>query len=156
MMKNEGVAEQSDLNSAFEMVEAFKVLYHRLDATTCKSGIIESVYHEDMQFEDSFHRIEGVRAFRDYCDSLYENLSYCEFVFHNQWVTEEDAMLTWTMRYVHPRIKGGKEVSVEGATLIRFDQKVYFHRDYFDGGELLYEHIPLMGRLIKTLKNRMT
>lgn len=143
------------MSEAFQIVEGFKTLYQTLNAQTCRSGLIESVYADNLIFEDSFHRIEGAGPFRDYCQSLYENLSRCDFTFHDQWVTESDAMLTWTMVFCHPRIKKGKEVSVEGASLIRFEQKVFYHRDYFDGGELLYEHLPLMGALIKTLKNRM-
>jgi len=31
------------------------------------------------------------------------------------------------------------------------DGKVISHRDYFDLGEMLYEHIPLLGGVIKSI-----
>lgn len=155
MAKSKAVVKHTSIESAFKIVERFKHLYETLNSSNCHDGLIEVVYRDDLQFQDSFHLIDGIDAFRDYCASLYENLTSCEFNFHEQWVTENDAMLVWTMRYKHPRINRGKEVSVEGSSLIRFEDKVYFHRDYFDGGELLYEHIPLVGTLIRTLKNRM-
>lgn len=35
------------------------------------------------------------------------------------------------------------------------DHKVYRHRDYFDAGSLIYEHLPVLGRAIAWLKRRM-
>jgi hypothetical protein len=64
-------------------------------------------------------------------------------------------MLIWTMRYAHPRLNKGNEITLEGASHIRYEEKVYYHRDYFDGGRLLYEHVPLLGSVIKQLKKRM-
>ncbi|KZY40174.1 MULTISPECIES: nuclear transport factor 2 family protein [unclassified Oleiphilus] len=134
------------------VVERFKHLFHTLDANNCDSGIIEAVYEPDVLFEDSFHRIEGVANFQGYCASLYQNLLSCQFTFHDQWVKDNDAMLNWTMKYAHPKLNKGRIITIEGASLIRFNDKVYYHRDYFDGGQLLYEHIPVMGKLIQTLK----
>jgi hypothetical protein len=33
--------------------------------------------------------------------------------------------------------------------------KIYYHRDYFDMGAMLYEHLPLLGRIIQRLKHRL-
>ncbi|MBM3418431.1 MAG: transcriptional regulator [Bacteroidetes bacterium] len=30
-----------------------------------------------------------------------------------------------------------------------------YHRDYFDLGEMVYEQIPVFGKIIKTMKSRM-
>ena len=49
----------------------------------------------------------------------------------------------------------GKPISVQGTSHIRFTDKVYFHQDYFDGGALLYEHVPVLGSIIQQLKKRM-
>ena len=65
-------------------------------------------------------------------------------------------MLTWTMSYQHPKLNNGELIAVKGASQLDFKQgKVVSHRDYFDGGALLYEHIPLLKRVIHFLKNRM-
>lgn len=148
-------SEDSLMENAQRVVYQFQELYHQLDASNCEDGRIEAVYSDEMLFEDSFHRIEGVADFKDYCASLYENLSECMFEFHDAWVRDHDAMLTWTMRYRHPRINRGRSVDVEGSTLLRFDEKVHYHRDYFDGGQLLYENLPVLGSLIRQLKKRM-
>jgi hypothetical protein len=32
---------------------------------------------------------------------------------------------------------------------------VYYHRDYYDAGSMLYEHIPLMGYAIRKIKKKV-
>jgi hypothetical protein len=60
------------------------------------------------------------------------------------------------MSYQHPKLNSGKLIAVQGASRLEFKQgKVISHRDYFDGGALLYEHIPLLNRVIFFLKNRL-
>ncbi|MFD2228776.1 nuclear transport factor 2 family protein [Alkalimarinus sediminis] len=145
----------SELDSALELVEQFKWLYKSLNANNCNSGIVDAVYTQDMLFQDSFHRIEGVDELKEYFSALYLNLKSSEFTFHNHWIGNGSAMLTWTMTYSHPRLNGGREISMEGATEIRFGEKVYYHKDYFDGGSLLYEHVPVLGTVIKQLKKYM-
>ncbi len=156
-----GVVEEEVHDTLSErVVHRFKRLYQQLNAGNAHGSLIDQVYSPEMVFEDSFHRIEGVPDFKAYCASVYENLSYCHFEFHQSWINQEDAMLIWTMRYAHPRLNKGNEITLEGASHIRFDNiryegKVYYHRDYFDGGRLLYEHVPLLGSVIKQLKKRM-
>jgi hypothetical protein len=143
------------IEHANNVTAQFKRLYANLDQANSGSDLIDQLYSEDMMFKDSFHSINGRDEFKLYCASLYENLSACDFLFHKNWITENDAMLTWTMTFSHPRLKGGRLISVEGASEISFDEKIYFHQDYFDGGDLLYEHVPVLGSVISYLKKRM-
>jgi len=144
------------LTHASKLVGQFQQLYATLDRDNCATELIDQIYRQDMTFKDSFHAITGVNDFKAYCSSLYSNLNSCDFEFHKSWVTETDAMLTWTMHFSHPRLRGGRMISVEGASEIRFEDKIYAHQDYFDGGNLLYEHIPIFGSVIGYLKKRMS
>ena len=48
--------------------------------------------------------------------------------------------MTWTMFLNHPKLRG-ETVRVEGASYLRTrNGKVYYHRDYFDLGAMLYEN----------------
>ncbi len=145
----------NEFEGPLKVVEEFKSLYQRLNATNCQSNIVDEVYRSDVLFQDSFHRVEGVSAMKEYFNALYLNLKSSEFVFHDQWVGSSSAMLTWTMTYSHGKLNRGREISIEGSTEVRFDEKIYFHKDYFDGGRLLYEHVPLLGSVIKQLKKHM-
>ncbi|ARU55515.1 transcriptional regulator-like protein [Oleiphilus messinensis] len=153
---NMSIAEANPvLSEAQHCIDRFKRLYQDLNRETVNNGLLEAVYSDDIHFEDSFHQINGLKALQAYCASLYENVLYCDFVFHDTWLDTDSAMLTWSMNYAHPKLKHGDNLYVCGATHLRFHQKVYWHRDYFDGGQLLYEHIPVLGLIISKLKKRM-
>jgi hypothetical protein len=64
---------------------------------------------------------------------------------------------SWTMLLRHKAIKHGQLIRVEGSSYLKHrNGKVYYHRDYFDLGALVYENVPLIGSLIKLIKNRMS
>lgn len=149
------ISNMSNASHAEALLERFKTLYREMNARDLKLDLLKQVYAEDMVFHDSFHNIQGRDAFIRYCETLYENLRRCDFEFHEQWLSEGQAMLTWTMTYEHPRLNRGKAINVEGATHICFDELITFHQDYCDGGTLLYEHVPVLGSIIQQLKKRL-
>jgi hypothetical protein len=60
------------------------------------------------------------------------------------------------MKLKHPKLNGGQPVEVNGVSQIRFSgDRVIYHRDYFDLGEMLYENIPLLGVVIRNIKQRL-
>jgi hypothetical protein len=139
-----------------KVVASFKHLYNTLDRDTLTFELLNEVYDNDIKFEDCFHKINGIDSLFEYFDGLYENVNFIHFDFENHWVKEGSAMLSWTMSYQHPKLNNGELIAVKGASQLDFKQgKVVSHRDYFDGGALLYEHIPLLKRVIHFLKNRM-
>jgi hypothetical protein len=138
-----------------QLVNDFKSLYQTLNKSNIHDGLIPKVYRHDIQFKDSFHELDGIDAFTQYCESVYENVIYSTFDFHDEMISDDQAMLTWTMNYAHPKLNGGNNIAVKGASHIRYTDRVYLHQDYIDGGELLYEHIPVLSWVIKKLKSRM-
>jgi len=136
---------------AKKFAEGFAALgKHNLDR-------LGELYHSDIHFTDPLHDLNGLASLRAYCENLYANVSELEFEFLQcSGIDEEQALLRWNMTYRHPRLAGGKLISVPGCSLIRFRQgKVYRHVDYYDAGALLYEHIPLLGQVIAWLKRRL-
>lgn len=115
---------------------------------------LANLYADTIVFQDPLHRIEGIEALKDYFANLYTHLNYCHFQVHTVCHQEQQAFVTWTMRYAHPRLNSGKEVVVEGTSHLHFQDKITFHRDYVDLGQMLYEHIPVLGSVIKTIKRR--
>lgn len=139
-----------------QVVENFQQLYNELNRETLTFELLRGVYSDDIIFEDCFHNIDGIDSLFEYFDNLYENVRYIHFDFENHWISDESAMLTWTMSYQHPKLNAGEIIAVKGASQLNFRHgKVIRHRDYFDGGALLYEHIPILRRIILFLKNRL-
>ena len=134
-------------------VERFKDVYNRLNAQSLQ--LLSELYSEQVVFQDPFRRLEGLAAMRCYCEELYRHTISSTFRFEDELVTADGAMLMWTMSLRHPRLQGGQPIEVPGATHIRFREKIDYHRDYFDGGALLYEHLPVLGLLVRAVKRRM-
>jgi len=138
-----------------EPLTRFIDLYQQLDRQQLHR--LPEVYAEQVTFIDPAHRIDGLAALTHYFAALYQRLGYCRFAIGSQQQQGKHAWLGWTMTFSHPRLRGGEPVTVEGATCLEFDEagKVCLHRDYFDLGAMLYEQLPLLGPLVRTIKGRL-
>ncbi|MCP1419063.1 hypothetical protein J3D47_003306 [Pseudomonas laurylsulfativorans] len=117
---------------------------------------LKELYSHDVRFSDPLHEIQGLIALQDYFAALYANVSELDFTFHGyDQVQDGIGYLRWTMHYRHPRLRRGQRIKVDGCSYLLWHEKVYQHRDYFDAGALLYEHLPLMGTAIGWLKGRL-
>ena len=114
------------------------------------------LYTDDVRFTDPLHEVQGLGQLRGYFAELYANVSELRFDFHGfDQIAEGEGYLRWVMSYRHPRLAGGRLIRVDGCSHLLWSDKVYCHRDYFDAGALLYEHLPVLGRAIAWLKRRM-
>lgn len=141
--------------SAHKLIDAFKSMYCQMDASNLNNGLLESIYSKQIEFTDCFHSINGIDELKQYFENLYENLIRCEFVFHDEFINQNSAMLTWTMCYAHPKLNSGNNIYVNGASKLILADKIVAHQDYFDAGAMLYEHVPLLKQCIGYLKKRM-
>ncbi|RRV23864.1 nuclear transport factor 2 family protein [Pseudomonas sp. o96-267] len=118
--------------------------------------LLDKLYSEDVLFRDPLHEVHGLTAVRSYFAELYANVEALHFDFHGfDQVSEGEGYLRWTMRFRHPRLHGGEEIAVEGCSHLLWRERVYQHRDYFDAGALLYEHLPVLGSVVAWLKRRL-
>ena len=114
------------------------------------------LYSEDALFRDPLHEVRGLPAMRRYFAEMYANVSELRFDFYAfDQIRDGEGYLRWTMSYRHPRLQKGQLIRVEGCTHLLWNGKVHQHRDYFDAGALLYEHLPLLGSGIRWLKRRL-
>jgi len=118
---------------------------------------LPELYSYDIAFADPMHEVQGLSDLHVYFAELYANVQHLKFDFHAfDQVREGKGYLRWTMNYSHPRLNGGKTIQVQGCShLLWSDNRVFQHRDFFDAGAMLYEHLPIMGRAIRWLKGRL-
>lgn len=136
-----------------QRVARFMRLFSELSATRLQ--LLDDIYTSDVIFVDPFHEIRGRDALHTYFDGLYARLAHISFEFDDVVYRNDVATITWRMAYRHPRVNGGETVLVNGASVLWFrDEQVYKHRDYFDAGELLYEHLPVIGSFIRWVKRQ--
>jgi hypothetical protein len=117
--------------------------------------LLNEVYARNIRFSDPFHDIHGLDALKAYFGKLYENVADCRFVFGHRLQEGRRASLEWTMTLKHPRLNGGRPLSVEGISVLEFEERIHYHRDYFDAGAMLYERLPLLGGMVRLVKSRL-
>jgi steroid delta-isomerase len=133
------------------LIEHFEQLSpERLDA-------LAALYSEDCSFHDPFNHLHGRASVRAVFADMYATLDVPRFVVLDAFETlepEHRAFLSWDCHFRHPRLG---EHSIHGSTLLHFDAHglVSRHRDYWDAAESIYEHIPLLGGVLRAIKRRI-
>ncbi|MEX1056653.1 MAG: nuclear transport factor 2 family protein [Natronospirillum sp.] len=139
------------------MIEHIQKTYQAINAQTLKAGILSELYTDDVVFIDPIHRISGLAQLERYFTALYRNVKTVHFEYgHCGSDQKNELFMEWEMTMEHPRLNGGAPVIVNGLTLFSVrDGKVYQHRDYFDTAQMLFEHLPILGRVIRFIKHRL-
>lgn len=136
-------------------MERFLDVYRHLNSDNLNR--LEDIYTQEIRFVDPAHEILGLDALTNYFKNLYRNIDPPEFRFGHYLRSDTDGYVQWEMDFSHCRLKGGRTIIVPGTSYLRFDtsDKVLLHRDYFDLGAMLYEQLPLLGRIITFIKRRL-
>lgn len=123
--------------------------------STDNLDLLENIYHQDITFIDPLHEVQGFENLQHYFFGLYENLTSCCFVIEHLFEKNNEAAIYWTMSYQHPKLNSGQMVTVQGHSHIKGKhEKVIYHRDYLDAGAMLYEQLPVIGRIIQWIKSK--
>ena len=135
-------------------VVRFQEVFNALDAQNLH--LVEELYGATIHFEDPMHTVRGLADLKAYFARLYANVEICRFEFHAVTTNGDTAMLTWTMTLKHKTFRPAETARIPGASWIRTASgKVVFHRDYFDVGGLIYERVPVLGAVVRTIKARL-
>jgi ketosteroid isomerase-like protein len=119
--------------------------------------VVDEFYHPDVTFIDPVDTHQGIEATRSYYRGLYQNVKSIKFDF-SQMIEQGDTVVgVWKMTLVTDGLNGGKPMELQGNSVITFhpDGRVIYHRDYFDMGEFIYERLPVIGFLVRKVKERL-
>jgi ketosteroid isomerase-like protein len=138
------------------LLDKFSAFYTNLD--TMKVEDLAEIYSTDVLFIDPIAEHKGIAAVENYFAKLLRNAKSCSFVIHTKQDNQDGkCIVNWTMEYRTSTMNANKPIKVEGITMLTLkNDKIIFHRDYYDLGQMVYENIPLLGRLIKQIKRRMS
>lgn len=116
---------------------------------------LNSIYHPQLVFIDPLHKVEGPERLIESFKASYSNIICCEFIIDNAFESGGQAAVYWQMRFCHRRLNSQEEIRITGHShLLEQDGLIVYHRDYLDVGAMIYEHVPLLGALVKGLKKR--
>ncbi|PKF63859.1 transcriptional regulator [Psychromonas sp. psych-6C06] len=134
------------------LLNDFCQLYQSLNKDNLER--LKEVYSDSVVFIDPIHQVNGLDALTTYFANLYENMDYCHFHINRVIEQPGEASIIWRMEYAHHKIKKGQRIVVDGSSHLQFSEKIDCHRDYLDLGQMLYEHLPMIGPVIKAVKKR--
>lgn len=140
------------LHKDAELIERFKAFYQ--DVKSPQLNKIESIYANDVRFRDPVHEFSGIDDLYAYLASMCENVAFGRFEYLDQLVGENRAYIKWNMYFQHPKL-GKETIVVRGMTQIQFNERIFYHEDSYDLGEMLYERVPALGFVVRKLKQRL-
>ena len=113
-------------------------------------------YAPDVRFKDPFNEVQGLEAVAQLFRHMFVQLDGPRFVVLDRVCQGRQAFLTWDFYFRFRRFDTVTEQVVRGATHLVFNDqgRVELHRDYWDAAEELYEKLPLVGGLMRWLKQR--
>lgn len=135
-----------------QLADRFKTAFASLGPS--RPMPVETLYDPDVVFQDPFHRIEGRDALAAYFARLNKNVASCTFTFHDTLLGPSSVALRWTMDL---RVKRGPRapIVVDGTSWLTVGTLAATHTDHFDAGAMLYEQIPGLSLLLRTLKRAL-
>lgn len=111
-------------------------------------------YTPDAHFVDPFNEVRGVPAIAAIFRHMFAQLDEPRFVVSGRFEQAGQAVLLWSL---HCRL-AGRAVEIPGASHLRFadDGRVCAHRDFWDAASGVYEHLPLLGGLMRCARHRLS
>ncbi|WP_411358316.1 nuclear transport factor 2 family protein [Pseudidiomarina salilacus] len=114
------------------------------------------LYHQDVTFIDPIHQVHGLDDLQKYFKATMENVEQCHFAFTEFAENGDHFFVNWQMRLMHPKLADGQEIVLPGVSHLEMkDDKIIQQRDYYDLGAMIYEHVAVLGYVIKKIKARM-
>jgi limonene-1,2-epoxide hydrolase len=137
------------------IIEQFSRFY--TDLASMQVSELSKIYSKDVVFIDPIAEHSGLASVELYFSKLLKNAKFCEFEIHYTKPVEASGyVVSWTMKFTSSRINKGRPVHVNGLTILEVeDGMIMFHRDYYDLGQMVYEHVPLLGRIIKKIRRSL-
>lgn len=138
-------------------IDRFCSIYR--DLTKISSNDLRTIYTEDVEFIDPIQRHKGRDSVEAYFSKLNDNARSCQFDITNiipcsNNKDDVSTVLTWHMTLTLK--KPDKTIHLDGTTLLKENASgFYYHRDYYDLGEMVYEHVPLVGWIVKKIKRKL-
>ena len=126
-----------------------KTWFENLDENSLKR--ISEFYGNDCFFKDPFNEIKGVSKIENIFTHMFTNLEKPRFEFIDTIDGDDSSFLTWDFIFL---IKN-KEYKIHGSSHIKWsNDKVIYHRDYWDVGEELFLKIPVLKSLYSFFAKR--
>lgn len=137
-------------------IETFQDFFSELTEERVNEKVSQ-VYAPKAYLNDTLKEVRGVDAIRDYFIENARAVESCRVEVNDVAVSGESRYLRWTMEIEFKKLKKGQLTRSEGVSHLKFDENglVTYHQDYWDSASAFFEHLPLLGGLIRLVRNRI-
>jgi steroid delta-isomerase len=113
-------------------------------------------YTDEAWFKDPFNEVRGVPEIQRIFRHMYVALHEPRFVVTGRVAEGEQVFLSWDFHFRFRKYNPQTEQVIRGASHLQLtpDGRIRSHRDYWDAAEELYEKLPVVGALMRWLKQR--
>ncbi len=115
-----------------------------------------SHYDARVRFVDPFNDVQGLAAIEHIFQHMFVALDEPRFAVTTQVLQGQQCFLTWDFHFRFKRFQNTTPQTIRGATHLVFSEAglVTLHRDYWDAAQELYEKLPVVGGLMRWLKQK--
>jgi ketosteroid isomerase-like protein len=91
-----------------------------------------------------------------YYEHMFAEVETFEAEVKSEFQSGDETVALWTMTVKHGALEGGKAITVDGVSYLKFENgKAVHHHAYYDGAALVYEHVPVVGFLVGMVKDKV-
>jgi ketosteroid isomerase-like protein len=118
-------------------------------------------YMPDACFKDPFKQVQGVDHVQAIFQHMFDVLENPRFVITNRIVQDDQCFVVWDFLFRYKTMQRGVDQRIHGGSHLVFKPgddgvwRIATHRDYWDAAEEMYEKFPVVGSLMRWLKNKV-
>jgi len=135
---------------------AFAQLFEPFTPAALRESV-QGVYAERLYFNDTLKTLYTRDDLAAYLAQTAEAVADCQ-VTVDEWIPGAIGwFVRWRMMLRFKRLRGGRATHSIGISHIVFDRdgRIALHQDFWDAASGLFEHIPVVGGLIRAIRQRM-
>ena len=137
-------------------IERFQSLLSDFKAPDFSERIPE-VYADELFFNDTIKTLYGAEDLQAYLTETAEAIDKGTVEFLDVVTSNGNYYFRWQMTIRFKKLARGEEKRSVGMSHIRFDAdgKVVLHQDFWDSTAGLFEHVPALGWMLRSVKSRL-
>lgn len=132
-------------------VEQFKARFAAISPALAEN--LDRLYAEDVVFRDPISEAHGLDELRRYFTRFAEVSAGNRFEITDEVVQPGEAAIFWSMVLVDDH--GREKRRFQGVSHMKVRDRIYEERDYFDLGEAVYDHVPVVSWLTRLVRSRL-
>jgi hypothetical protein len=111
----------------------------------------------DVRFRDPFNDVTGASRLRAVLAKMFRDVDEPRFQVTDRAFSDRVCYLRWTFTFRNRGARDGWR-KIVGVSEIHLNAagRVVAHLDHWDAGSQVYEHLPLLGALVRIVKRRLS